>query len=63
MYPRSMSSAILWRGIGVKIKVSFYYDVLLCYFIVYAFTDAAFALSVAHFSFKDHELFFFLYLT
>ena len=29
----------VWRGIGVKIKVSFYYAVLLFYVVVYAFTD------------------------
>ena len=27
----------VWSGIGVKIKVSFYYAVLLCYVVVYAF--------------------------
>ena len=29
----------VWSGIGVKIKVSFYYAVLLFYVVVYAFTD------------------------
>ena len=42
----------VWRGIGVKIKVSFYYAVLLFYVVVYA----AFALFVAYFSFKDGNI-------
>ena len=46
----------VWSGIGVKIKVSFYYAVLLFYVVVYAFTDAAFALFVAYFSFKDGNI-------
>ena len=42
----------VWSGIGVKIKVSFYYAVLLFYVVVYA----AFALFVAYFSFKDGNI-------
>ena len=49
----------LWSGIGVKIKVSFYFAVLLFYVVVYAFTHAAFALFVAHFSIKDVNIAFF----
>ena len=51
-YMRSPDPRRVWSGIGVKIKVSFYYAVLLFYVVVYAFTHAAFALLVAHFSFK-----------
>ena len=49
----------LWSSIGVKIKVSFYYAVLLFYVVVYAFTHAAFALFVAHFSIKDVNISFY----
>ena len=48
-----MIGVLLWSSIGVKIKVSFYYAVLLCFVVVYAFIHAVFALFVAHFSFKD----------
>ena len=46
----------VWSSISVKIKVSFYYAVLLFYVVVYAFTDVAFAMFVAHFSLKDVKI-------
>ena len=56
---RQGTDCFIWSGVGVKIKVSFYYAVLLCYVVVYAFTDTTFSLFVAHFSFKDGNISFY----
>ena len=36
---RTQNKTLLWKGINVKIKVLFYYALLLFYVAVYAFTE------------------------